>query len=107
MLLMRHADHLKPSDPKRHARVDRGGRGQAQSKHRRKRLFSNEIAGGEKRDFGLFAFVRNDREFSPAALKIEDGVSLIPLRKECLLRLHVDKSSSKASMREKNGWVEY
>ena len=44
VLLVHHPDHLLPSNPERSARVDRGGRGQAQSRHRREGLLSNEIA---------------------------------------------------------------
>ena len=49
-----------PSDLERRAGVYGSGRGQAQSRHRREGLLSNEVAGGEKRDCGLFAVLRND-----------------------------------------------
>jgi DNA topoisomerase I len=70
--VMHYAAHLLPCYLKRHARVDGRCRRQTQSGYRRERLLSNEVAGGEKRDCGLFAVLRNDGEFCPAALKIED-----------------------------------
>ena len=77
MLLMHHADHLIPSNPKRHARVYRGGRGQAQSRHRRKRLLSNEVPGGEERgrnEFSVRAW-SHDVEFRLAEQMVYRGTS--------------------------------
>jgi hypothetical protein len=85
------ASHLTPADLTREQERTRKWF-EAQSRHRRKRLFSNEIAGGEKRDGGLFASVRNHSEFRPAALKIKDGVCRISLGKKGLVRLHVARS---------------
>ena len=97
MLLMHHLDHLFPCNPERHARVERGGCGQAQSGHRRKGLLTNKVATGEKRDGGLFALVRNHRKLCPAALKIENRVGRISLREKGLTRLQVGDSSTNTS----------
>ena len=90
VLLVHHLDHLLPSNPERSARVDRGGRGQAQSGHRRDGFLSDEIAAGENRDRCLFAFVRNYSKFCPAALEIKDRVCRISLDKEVLSRLQIE-----------------
>ena len=58
------------------------------------RLLSNEVACEEERDCGFFTFCRNNCEFCAALLKIENGVSWISLRKEDLLWLQLDDSSS-------------
>ena len=86
--------------------VHRGGRCQTQPRDRRQRLLANEVAGGKKRDGGLFAALRNHGEFRPALLKIKDRVRRISLGKEGLLRLHFNDSSAKSGVRKKGGKVE-
>jgi hypothetical protein len=59
--------------------------------HDSERLLSNEFPGGEPRDHGFLAVRRNDREFSSAGPKIEDGISRVTLQKEDLLWRQVDE----------------
>src|ERR1035438_6164097 len=66
-------------DFERVARDFGSGHCQAQPKHCREGLLPNEVAGGKKRDCGLFAVLRNDCASCTARPKIEDGVSLIAL----------------------------
>ena len=100
------ANHLIPSNLERRASVDSRGGCQADSRHRGEGLLSEKIAGGEKRDCGFFAILRNNSEFGPAALKIKDGVRLIPLSEKGLPRLPLDNSSTKSGVRKKGGWIE-
>ena len=51
-----------------------GLRGQTQSWNGCQRLFSDKVAGGEKRDCGLLAVLRDDRKFCFSCLQIEDCV---------------------------------
>ena len=52
-------------------------------------------------------FCRNDRDLCAALLKIEDGVGGISLRKEGLLGLHLDDSSSGPCLRQKVDGVKF
>ena len=87
MLLVHRADHLFPRYLQRGTRGNGAGSGHMQRAHAGQRLISNEFPGGEKRDGGLLALMRNYGEFCAAGLKIEDGVSRTSLRKEDLLGL--------------------
>jgi hypothetical protein len=93
-LFVHHAYHLFPHYPERRTEFNGAGSGHVERTHARQRLLSNEFPGGDKRDGGLFAIVRNDGEFCAAGPKIEDGVSRTSLRKEDLPRLQVDDRSS-------------
>jgi len=73
--------------------------------HARERLLSDEFPGGEKRDRGFLAVLRNNCEFCVARPKIEDGVSRASLQKEDLLWLHVDDFSSHSRFFQKGGEV--
>src|ERR1019366_4213820 len=104
-LLVHQADHLSPLYPERCTEINGAGSGHVQPTHARQRLFSNEFPGGEKRDGGLFAFVRNDSEFCAARLKIEDRVSRTSLRKEGLLGLQLDDTSSHSCFFKEGGEI--
>jgi hypothetical protein len=54
MFLMHYAEHLRPFDIERSAGGNGGGCRHTQPGHCHDRLLSNEVAGGEKRDCGLF-----------------------------------------------------
>lgn len=102
---MHHAGHLVPGDLERHAVVDgRGGR-QPQSRNGGKRFLSDEVAGREERDCGLFAVLRDDGEFSPACLEVKDGVGLISLGEKSFFWLQFDDFPSKAGVGKKSGAV--
>jgi hypothetical protein len=99
---MHHADHLLPFDLERRAVVDGSGRCQPQPSHCRKAFLSNEVAGGKKRDGGLFTVPRNDSDLCAALLKIKDGVCRVSLAKKGLLRLQFNDSSAKAGVGKKD-----
>src|ERR1035438_5450813 len=107
MFLVHHADHLFPLYPQRGAGGNGAGRGHMLSPpHRCQRLFSYELPGGQKRDGGLLPLMRNDGQFCAARPKIEDGVSRASLRKENLLGLQLDDSSSHSCCCQKGGEIE-
>ena len=71
-LVMHHANHFISCNLERRAGIHCRGRCQAQPNHRRQRLLADKVAAGEKRDGSFFPKLRNNREFCPATLKIED-----------------------------------
>jgi len=89
-----HADHLLPFYAERCTDGSGSGSGQVQLTDARQRLLSNEFPGGEQRDGGLSPVVRNDGESCAARPKIEDRLSRTSLRKEDLLGLQLNDSSS-------------
>ena len=105
-LLVHQADHLSPLYPERCTEINGACSGHVHSTHARQRLISNEFPGGEKRDGGLFAIVRNDSESCAARPKIEDAISRTSLRKEDFLGLQVDDPSSHSCFFQKGGEFE-
>ena len=94
MLLVQDADNLSSLYLERGACSNRSGSRQSKPDRSGNRLLSNKVAFGEERDCGFFTLCRNNCELCPALLKIESGVSWISLRKEDLLWLQLDDSSS-------------
>jgi len=105
MLLVHHADHLIPRNLQSDARRNRGGRRQAKSRRRHKRLFSNKIPGFKKRDRGFLAHRRNHRHSCPASLQIENRVRRFSLCKEGLFRFQSHNSSSQPCIRQEGGYI--
>jgi hypothetical protein len=105
ILLVHHTDHLFPLNPERCTGGNGRGSCHMHPTHAGQRLLSNEFPGGDKRDGGLLAVMRNDGKFCAARLKIEDGVSHAALRKESLLGLHLDDSSSYSCRCQKGGEI--
>src|ERR1035437_5583287 len=94
VLLVHDANHLRPFYAERCTGGNGAGRGQVRPADAGQRLLSYEFPGREQRNGGLSTVVRNDCEFCAARPKIKDGVSRASLRKEDLLGLQLDDSSS-------------
>jgi hypothetical protein len=105
-LLVHHAYHLSSLYPERCTEINGAGSGHVEPTHARQRLISNELAGEDKRDGGLFAIVRNHGELCAASPKIEDRVSRTSLRKEDLPGLQVDNPPSHSCFFKKRGELE-
>src|ERR1700733_14113549 len=103
MLLMHQMDHFLPSYLEDGAGGNGRGRGQTHASDCRKRLFTDKITGGEKRDGSFLPCWGNYRDFCTALLKIKDRVRGISLRKEGFLWRQLDGSSPHSGARKESG----
>ena len=107
MFLVHDADHFRSFDFERCAGGDCRGSRHMQAPHGCERLLADKVAGGQQRDGGFFATLRNDGQSGAPLLQIKNRVGGMSLRKEGLLRLQLDYFSSQTGIRQKCGGVKH
>jgi len=71
-----------------------------------KRILSDEVAGGKQCNCGFLATRRDDSDFQPPALEIENRIGRVALREQGAFGIAVDNPSARSSAREEVSKIE-
>ena len=105
-LVMEHPAHGGPVDAHDRGAVQGGG-GRPAHRLSGEAGFTEKIPAPQHRDDGFFALQGEDRELDPALQDIEHGRGRIPLRKEYLVFLALQRRSAVAGSCEKGLGIEW